>query len=199
MGSPINMGGPLLGIFASRDERKLIRQLPGRIIGLTTAQSSGQRGFVMTIQAREQHIRREKATSNICSNQALSAVTAAIYLALLGPSGLVQIGETILQLRHYAERQLNALEGVKAPLFEAPHFKEFVLQIGNLKHSNSAGLPIRTVLKSVQERGILAGIPLDQSFPDFGQSALVCVTEVHTQAVIDSLSETLQQTMEGQQ
>ncbi|MFX0079444.1 MAG: aminomethyl-transferring glycine dehydrogenase subunit GcvPA [Candidatus Hermodarchaeota archaeon] len=199
LGSPINMGGPLLGIFASRDERKLIRQLPGRIIGLTTAQSSGQRGFVMTIQAREQHIRREKATSNICSNQALSAVTAAIYLALLGPSGLVQIGETILQLRHYAERQLNALEGVKAPLFEAPHFKEFVLQIKNTKHSSSSGLPIRTVLKSVQERGILAGIPLDQSFPDLGQSALVCVTEVHTQAAIDSLSVTLQQTMEGRQ
>jgi len=199
LGSAINMGGPLLGIFASRDERKLIRQLPGRIIGLTTAQSSEQRGFVMTIQAREQHIRREKATSNICSNQALSAVTAAIYLALLGPSGIVQIGEMILQLRHYAEQQLNALEGVKAPLFEAPHFKEFVLQIKKTKRTSSADLPIRTVLKSVQEKGILAGIPLDQSFPDFGQAALVCVTEVHTQATIDSLSETLQQTMEGRQ
>ncbi len=199
LGNALNMGGPLLGIFASRDERKLLRQLPGRIIGLTTAQSSGQRGFVMTIQAREQHIRREKATSNICSNQALSAVTAAIYLALLGPSGLVQLGETILQLRHYAERQLNALEGVNAPLFEAPHFKEFVLQIKNSKLASSAGLSIRTVLKSAQERGILVGIPLDQSFPDFGQSALVCITEVHTQAAIDSLSETLRQTMEGEQ
>jgi glycine dehydrogenase subunit 1 len=193
------MGGPLLGIFASRDERRLLRQLPGRIIGLTTAQSSEQRGFAMTIQAREQHIRREKATSNICSNQALSAVTAAIYLALLGPSGLVQIGETIIQLRHYAEQQMNAIEAIKAPLFEAPHFKEFVFQIQNKKQTNSAGLPIRTVLKSLQEKGILAGIPLDQSFPDFGQSALVCVTEVHTQSAIDSLSEALQQTLEGRQ
>jgi glycine dehydrogenase subunit 1 len=197
LGSSINIGGPLLGVFACRAERRIMRQLPGRIIGLTTAQSTGERGFVMTIQAREQHIRREKATSNICSNQALSAVTAAIYLAVLGPRGLRELGEMILQLGQYTQQHLNALEGVKAPLFDSPHFKEFVVQIENNKGSGSKRLPIRTVLNRIQENGILAGIPLDRSFPDLGESALVCVTEAHTQDAIDSLVETFQKAMEG--
>lgn len=197
LGSAMNMGGPLLGIFASRDERKLLRQLPGRIIGLTTTKGDNQRGFVMTIQAREQHIRREKATSNICSNQALSAINAAIYLSLLGPQGIVELGETLLQLCHYAEQQLNAIEGVRAPHFDAPHFKEFVVKIQNDLPASEVG--IRSILERIQQCQILGGIPLDQTFPKLGQSALVCVTEIHSQKTIDQLAEAFQEAMEGRQ
>ena len=191
LGSPLNLGGPLLGIFASRDERGLLRQLPGRIIGLTTVKDAEERGFVMTIQAREQHIRREKATSNICSNQALSAITAAVYLSLLGPEGISELGKMILQLRGYAEKQLSALDGVQAPLFDAPHFKEFVVQI------EQPGQSIRSILNRLQQEHVLAGIPLDTSFPDFGESALVCVTEQHSQEQIDHLVEAFRRVMEG--
>lgn len=197
LGSPVNMGGPLLGIFASKDDRKILRQLPGRIIGLTTTQSGSERGFVMTIQAREQHIRREKATSNICSNQAHSAITAAVYLSLLGPQGMVELGEKILQLSKYATEQLNAVEGIKAPYFDAPHFKEFVVSIESSSSNPTGG--IRVVLERIQQCGILAGVPLDQSFPDLGQSALVCVTETHTQEAVDQLATAFQQAMEGEQ
>ncbi len=199
LGSPLNMGGPLLGIFASQDERRIMRQLPGRIIGLTSTQEEEQRGFVMTIQAREQHIRREKATSNICSNQAHSAITAAVYLSLLGAQGMVELGEKILQLRHYAEQQLNAVEGIKAPFFDAPHFKEFVVSIEKGHDSDRQKPKIGAVLERIQQCGILAGVPLDQSFPDLGQSTLVCVTETHTQDAIDQLAVAFQQAMEGDQ
>jgi glycine dehydrogenase subunit 1 len=199
LGSPLNMGGPLLGIFASKDERSIMRQLPGRIIGLTSTQEEDQRGFVMTIQAREQHIRREKATSNICSNQAHSALTAAVYLSLLGPQGMVELGEKILQLRHYAEQQLNTVEGIKAPLFDAPHFKEFVVSLEPEQESSPQKSKIRAVLDRIQQCGIMAGVPLDQSFPSLGQSALVCVTEVHSQEAIDRLAVAFQQAMEGKQ
>ncbi|MDO8055895.1 MAG: glycine dehydrogenase, partial [Candidatus Hermodarchaeota archaeon] len=191
LGSPLNLGGPLLGIFASRDERGLLRQLPGRIIGLTTAKDTEERGFVMTIQAREQHIRREKATSNICSNQALSAITAAVYLSLLGPEGISELGKMILQLRGYTEQQLNAIDGVQAPLFEAPHFKEFVVKIEQPNKS------IRSILNRIQQEHVLAGIPLDTSFPDFGESALVCVTEQHSQEQIDHLVDIFRRAVEG--
>jgi glycine dehydrogenase subunit 1 len=191
LGNPVNLGGPLLGIFASRDERALLRQLPGRIIGLTTAKTTEERGFVMTIQAREQHIRREKATSNICSNQALTAVTAAVYLSLLGPEGIAQLGKMILQLRGYAEKQLNTIDGVRAPLFDAPHFKEFVVTIEDARQS------IRSTLSRLQQEHILAGIPLDTRFSNFGQSALVCITEYHSQKQIDLLVDAFRRAMEG--
>jgi glycine dehydrogenase subunit 1 len=192
LGNPVNLGGPLLGIFASKDERSLLRQLPGRIIGLTTTKDTEERGFVMTIQAREQHIRREKATSNICSNQALSAITAAVYLSLLGPEGIAHLGKMILQLRGYAEKQLNLIEGLQAPLFDAPHFKEFVV---NIEHPTKS---VRSVLKRMHQEQVLAGIPLDTSFPDLGQSALVCVTERHAQKQIDHLVEAFRRAMEGE-
>ena len=191
LGNPVNLGGPLLGIFASRNERSLLRQLPGRIIGLTTTKDTEERGYVMTIQAREQHIRREKATSNICSNQALSAITAAVYLSLLGPEGIAHLGKIILQLRGYAEKQLNAIDGVKAPFFDAPHFKEFMVTIEHAKHS------VRSVLQRIQQEQVLAGIPLDASFPDFGQTALVCVTERHSQEQIDHLVDAYRRAMGG--
>jgi len=188
LGSAINFGGPLLGLFGCQDDRRLIRQLPGRIIGLTTTVDGDRRGYVMTLQAREQHIRREQATSNICSNQALCAITATIYLCLLGPRGLQQLGEQIIQLRHYAEKRLTEIDGVKAPRFDAPHFKEFVLSLENTGPSRRGTINIRNVLEQMQKRHVLGGIPLDRSFPQLRESVLVCVTEVHTMEDIDRLA-----------
>lgn len=196
LGSAVNFGGPLLGLFACRDDRRLLRQLPGRIIGLTTTAKGDRRGYVMTLQAREQHIRREQATSNICSNQALCALTAAIYLCLLGPRGLQQLGEQILQLRHYAESQLGDIDGVRAPRFDAPHFKEFVLSLEGTVGSTGATINMREVLKRMQRKHVLGGIPLDRSFPQFGESALVCVTEAHTKEDIDRLTTALRHSLE---
>jgi glycine dehydrogenase subunit 1 len=193
LGSPVNTGGPLLGIFACCDDRRLIRQLPGRIIGMTTTIDGEARGFVMTMQAREQHIRREKATSNICSNQALLAVTAAIYLSLMGPSGLQQLGATIIQLRQYTEKQLSKITGIKAPRFNASHFKEFVFTL----EPREKQMSIQRFLKILQKEGVLAGIPLDTHFPQLGESALMCVTEIQTKDEIDRLIAVIQHILEG--
>jgi glycine dehydrogenase subunit 1 len=196
LGSSMSFGGPLLGLFGCRDDRQLLRQLPGRLIGLTTTQDGSRRGFVMTLQTREQHIRREEATSNICSNQALCAVTAAVYLCLLGPKGLQQVGEQIMQQRRYAEQQLSKLPGVKAPRFDAPHFKEFVVTLEDKIAKAGASVRISAVLERMRQAQVLGGIPLDQRFPDLGQSALVCVTEAHTKGDIDKLVAALRKALE---
>jgi glycine dehydrogenase subunit 1 len=128
LGNHMNYGGPLLGIFACRDDRRLIRQMPGRVIGMTTTVDGGKTGFCMALQAREQHIRREKATSNICTNEALCALASAVYLALLGPRGLRELGEVIMFKASYAMQLLAKIDGLKVPLFDAPHFKEFTVK-----------------------------------------------------------------------
>jgi glycine dehydrogenase subunit 1 len=132
LGNPMNFGGPLLGIFACRDDLNLIRQMPGRIIGMTTTLDGSKQGFCMVLQTREQHIRREKATSNICSNEALCAVASAVYMALLGPKGLRELGETIMYRANYAMRLLSKINGVKAPIFKSVHFKEFTVNFDSV-------------------------------------------------------------------
>ena len=180
LGNHMNFGGPLLGIMACRADRRLIWQMPGRIIGLTV-DADGRKAFCMALQAREQHIRREKASSNICTNEALCAVAAAAYLALLGPRGLRELCETIIYRAHYAMRELDRLPGVKAPYFRAPHFKEFVVNF------NGTGLAAREIHDRLLARGIHGGKLLDREFPELGQSALYCVTELHRKEDIDRL------------
>ena len=191
LGSPMNFGGPLLGIFACRWDAKLVRQMPGRIIGLTTTKDGSQRGFCMALSTREQHIRREKATSNICTNEALCAVTAAVYMALLGPEGFRELGETILYRSHYAMKRLNEIEGVTAPLFKAPHFKEFVVNF------DGAGMKVEDVHRRLLEAGVHGGKPITGEFPELGESALYCVTEIHTKEDIDRLAEALKGALAG--
>jgi glycine dehydrogenase subunit 1 len=193
LGNGLNLGGALLGLFACKDDRKILRQIPGRLIGLTTTLEGDKRGFVMTLQAREQHIRRENATSNICSNQALCAVAAAVYLCALGPTGLRELGERILQLRHYMEQKLSSIKGVLAPKFQAPHFKEFVYSLEKPKGKH---LSVQRVLKKLNQKMVLGGIPLHNEFPKLGESALVCVTELQTKENIDRFTAVLQQTLE---
>ena len=166
LGIPMSFGGPYLGFIAVKEA--LIRRMPGRLAGVTV-DNRGQRGFVLTLQAREQHIRREKASSNICSNQALMALNATIYLSLLGRDGLTEVARQSLIKAHYLKRELEKLSGLKFP-FSAPFFNEFVVHVpGSDK-----------VLKKMRKEGILAGVPLDCWYSGLQDHLLVAVTEKRT-------------------
>ena len=180
LGNHMNYGGPLLGLFACKGER-LLRQMPGRLIGMTMTKDRSSKAFTMVLQTREQHIRREKANSNICTNEALCAVAAAAYLSLMGARGLERLGKNILANSSYAMRQLSAVDGITVPLFEAQHFKEFVIRF------DGTGIAVPHVNAKLLQRGIQGGICLHDQFPELGQSALYCVTELHTRGDIDRL------------
>ncbi len=176
VGYPMSFGGPLLGIFGVKNDMNLIRKMPGRLIG-ATEDLDGNLGFVMTLQTREQHIRREKATSNICSNEALCAVASAVYLAFLGKKGLKEIGELCMKNANYTMRRINEIKGFKAPLFNSLHFKEFTVHHENMKEID----------KKLLENNIQGGVILDRIGFDLKDTALYCVTEMHTKEDIDKL------------
>ncbi len=191
LGNSMNFGGPLLGIFACRDDQNMIRQMPGRIIGLTTTVDGSKHGFCMALQTREQHIRREKATSNICSNEALCAVASTVYMALLGPKGLQELGETIMYKAHYAIHLLSKIDGVKAPVFKSPHFKEFTVNF------DGAGLKVMDVHEALLQRSIHGGKNVSKEFPELGETALYCVTEIHSKGEIELLAKMLEEIVAG--
>ncbi|TFF92179.1 glycine dehydrogenase, partial [Candidatus Thorarchaeota archaeon] len=191
LGSPVSYGGPLLGVFGCINERKLIYQLPGRLVGMTRTEHEPQEtGYVLTLSPREQHIRREKATSNICSNQALAAVTAAVYLSLLGPSGIHQLGETIAFNSNYVASQLNGIEGVLAPALGESIWKEFVVRFDN-------GVTAQDVHEFLLRQGLHGGRILNHDFPSLGESMLFSVTEIHTKKTMDELVNTIRDVVEG--
>lgn len=189
LGNHMNYGGPLLGIFACRDDPQMIRQIPGRLIGMTETLDGSRRGYIMALQAREQHIRREKATSNICTNEALCALAGAAYLSLLGPTGLRELCEVVVSRARYAMRRICELPGARAPIFSSFHFKEFTVSLLNK--------PVNEVHKRLLERGIHGGKPLVEEFPELGEAALYCVTEMHTKEDIDLLVSALGEALEG--
>ncbi len=173
LGNPLSFGGPYLGFFAARE--KLLRKVPGRIVG-QTVDKNGQRSFTLTIQTREQHIRREKATSNICSNQALNALAATIYLTLLGKQGLKEVASQSLQKAHYAFDQLTAKESF-SPVFSSPFFKEFVIQ---------SSVPPQELNRKLLDQKIIGGYSLEQAYPELTNGWLIAVTEKRTKDEIDS-------------
>ena len=179
-GNPMNFGGPRAGIFAVRNDRKLIRQMPGRIIGMTKTED-GKRAFVMTLQTREQHIRRAKATSNICSNEALVAVAAAIHLASLGPRGLRELGEVILKNTAYLKKRLGEVAEVP---FEGVNFKDVPVKFG---------VPYEVVHERLLERGIHGGYYIGRHFPELGETALFAATETTRKEWVDELIEALKE------
>jgi glycine dehydrogenase subunit 1 len=183
LGNATNYGGPLLGVFACRGDTAIIRQMPGRIIGMTTSQDKSSKGFCMVLQAREQHIRRERATSNICTNESLCAVASAVYLSLLGPLGLKELGEAIVLKANYAIKRLSEIEGLKAPIFEASHFQEFTV--------NLATMSVEDVNGKLLEQDFHGGKDVSNEFPELGQTALYCVTEIHSEAQIEGLATVL--------
>jgi glycine dehydrogenase subunit 1 len=178
IGVPMSYGGPNLGVFAAKKE--LVRRMPGRLVG-ATVDLDGDRGFVLTLQTREQHIRRAKATSNICTNVALCALMGTIYLATLGKRGLVEVGELSAAKAHYAAERLTAIPGVSLR-FPAPFFKEFTLKL--------PVSPDRVVGRLLKQR-ILAGVPLKRFDRTLADCLLVAVTEKRTRAEIDAFAAAL--------
>jgi len=191
LGNAMNYGGPLLGMMACRDDMTLIRQMPGRIIGLTTTLDNTRQGFCMTLQTREQHIRREKATSNICSNEALCAVASAVYMALLGPEGIMELGETVTLKSNYAISLLSKIKHVRAPVFKTAHFQEFTVNF------DQAGLTINEVNRELLKRQMQGGKDISKEFPELGQTALYCVTEVHSKEEIENMARAIEQIVHG--
>jgi glycine dehydrogenase subunit 1 len=179
LGNRLDFGGPSFGFFCASEE--LIRRMPGRIAG-ETDDVDGRRGFVLALQTREQHIRREKATHNICTAQALNALAATIHLAWLGREGFRELGELLARRTAYARERLAAVEGVEL-LHEAPVAREFPLRLA---------APVEAVLARVgAERGIAAGYPLGRDYPEHEDGLLVAITERRTKAQIDDLADAL--------
>lgn len=168
LGIPLSFGGPYLGLFGTR--QALLRRIPGRICGMT-ADLEGSRSFVLTLQAREQHIRRERATSNICTNEALCALAASIFLALLGPQGLRELAELNFYLAHRLARRLERLPGFRLR-YATPFFNEFVLD---------CPVPAGKLHRKMRAKGYLAGVCLDPWFPKLKNSLLLCATETRTE------------------
>ena len=179
LGTPLLYGGPYLGIMACREQ--FVRRLPGRIAGQTVDQQ-GKRCWVLTLQTREQHIRRHKATSNICTNQGLLALRAAVYLATMGPVGMQEAADLCLQKTRYAQDQISS-EARFESAFTQPVFKEFVVR----DHENQ----VVNLLRDTEQAGILAGIPLGTWYPDLTDCFLVTVTEKRTRQEIDTLVQSL--------
>ena len=167
LGIPLSGGGPYFGFLACREA--LLRQMPGRIVG-RTVDVEGREGYTLTLQAREQHIRRSKATSNICTNQGLMVAAATIYMALLGPAGLADVARASHGNAVTLREQLIALRGVER-VFGGPVFHEFPVKLG---------MPVDRVLQALKGEGILAGRTLSQHYPELGEALLVCATETKT-------------------
>ena len=174
LGCPMGYGGPLLGFFACKS--KFMRRLPGRIVGQTT-DGDGKRAFVMTLRTREQDIRRERATSNICTNVALFALAATVYLATIGKQGLTGVAELCLQKAHYAASEIARLPGYSLAFPNQPFFKEFVVKT-----------PVHPdiINEKLMEQGMIGGLALNKSYPELGDALLICVTEQRTKEEIDA-------------
>ncbi len=180
LGMPISFGGPYLGYMATRT--KYMRKMPGRIAG-RTVDAKGREGFVLTLQAREQHIRREKAMSNICTNQGLCALTAVVYLSLLGKGGLAELAQTCADKASYAQRRLTEVPGVTMRFPNRWYFNEFVLNLP---------MAADKVIRGLFNRGLAAGFPLGRYWPEMNNCLLVAVTEKRTKQDIDFLAHTLE-------
>jgi len=178
LGIPLSFGGPYLGYFTTR--KKLVHKMAGRIVG-ESVDTRGQRAYVMTLTAREQHIKREHATSNICSNQGLMALAAAVYLSLLGKRGLRQVAELCYHKAHYAAEKIAAIPGFSLK-FDTPFFNEFVVKTPE---------PLDDILAHLLEHGILGGYDLGQDYPELQNHLLVAVTEMNSREEIDALVDVL--------
>ena len=180
LGIPLSFGGPYLGFFATRKE--YLRKIAGRVVG-ETADENGKRGYVLTLTAREQHIRREKATSNICTNQALVALNALVYLSLLGRNGLQRAALNSYRSAHYLADKLTKLKGCGLH-FSGEFFNEFVLECPR---------PVEEVLQKLKQENIIGGYPLEQHYPELKNSLLLCATELNSQEEMDRLAGKLEE------
>jgi glycine dehydrogenase subunit 1 len=184
LGIPLSYGGPYLGIFATKKE--YVRKIAGRLVG-ETVDKQGRRGYVLTLTAREQHIRREKATSNICSNQGLIALAATVYLSLLGKTGLNQVAKLNYQKAHYAAKKIAGIEGFEV-INQKNFFNEFVVRCPK---------SVEEINQHLLEHMILGGYDLGKDYPQLSNHMLVAVTEMNTREEIDFLADTLKEVAHG--
>jgi glycine dehydrogenase subunit 1 len=183
-GIPPQFGGPSVGFIACRE--KFIRQMPGRVAGMTT-DADGKVAYTLTLQTREQHIRREKATSNICSNQALCALAVTVYLTCLGPQGVQEVAEIGVRRAHALADKLARVPGCRLA-FKSPYFNEFVLK---------CEAPVEDVLTGLRKRGILGGVPLGTWYPELSDCILVAVTETNSPDDLDAYAAALAEVAGG--
>ncbi len=181
---PLSSGGPYAGFLTTKME--FVRQMPGRIVG-RTVDADGHQGFALTLQAREQHIRRGKATSNICTNQGLLVTAATIYLSLLGPEGLSRVANESHRRANELVAALVRVKGVKLA-FERPRFHEAVLQLDR---------PVAPVLAELASRGIVGGFDLSNDYPELGNALLVCATETRSSEDIQKYADVLTETLKA--
>lgn len=181
LGIPLSFGGPYLGIFTTKE--KFVRKMAGRLVG-ETVDEAGNRAYVLTLVAREQHIRREKSTSNICTNQGLMALAATIYLSLLGKSGFKQVANLCYQKAHYAAEKISSLPGYQLAFGETPFFHEFVVKTPK---------PVDEINRHLENHWILGGYDLSQAYPELANHMLISVTEKITQQNIDDFVEALKE------
>ena len=189
LGAPMSAGGPYYGLLCCK--QALVRQMPGRIVG-RTVDLDGKEGFVLTLQAREQHIRRSKATSNICTNQGLVVTASTIHMAILGAKGLENTAAACFANNNILVEKLTAIEGVKK-VFAGTHFHETVLQLDGFETDISAA----EILIALLDKGILAGYDLSQDYPELGNSILVCTTEMRSEEDINVYAEAMQEVLKS--
>ncbi len=190
LGMHMNFGGGLLGFLACRDVERSVSAIPHRLITITTTERKGEWGFTYVLPERTMFAARDKARSFTGTATALWAVTAAVYMSLLGPNGLRELAEVIMQKSHYALKRMSEIRGIKVPVFESCHFKEFTANF------DRTGKTVSQVNKSLLNSGIIGGKDITKEFPELGSTALYCVTEIHTKADIDKLAAALEEAIQ---
>ncbi|UCC40212.1 MAG: aminomethyl-transferring glycine dehydrogenase subunit GcvPA [Candidatus Aminicenantes bacterium] len=190
-GVHMSYGGDHGGFIATRDEEKFVMEFPSRLFGITKTSVEGEYGFGDVAYDRTSFGVREKGKEFVGTAAALWGITAGVYLSLMGPKGMQEIGKLIMQKSQYAMHKLSEINGIKAPRFTSPHFKEFVVDFSD------TGMTIENINTSLRKHGIFGGKDLSQEFPELGNCALFCVTEVHTKADIDHLIQALNDCLEG--
>jgi glycine dehydrogenase subunit 1 len=190
LGMHMQFGGGHAGFIATRDEEAYVMEYPSRLFGIVPTSVPGEYGFGDVAYERTSFAVREEGKEWVGTAAALWGITAGVYLALMGPQGMTEIGEGIMARSHYAMAHVTRIEGVKAPLFRSPHFKEFVINF------DGTGKTVAEINKALLARGIFGGKDLTQEFPELGNSALYCVTEVHTKDDIDQLVAALKEVVE---
>jgi len=190
-GQPLGMhmyyGGALLGFLACRDDERLVSAVPHRLVTITKTEREGESGFAYVLPKRTMFAARDKARSFTGTGTALWAITAAVYMSLLGPQGIRELAEAIMEKSHYAIKRLSEIRGLKVPVFNAPHFEEFTVNF------DAAGKPVQEINRLLMKSGIIGGKDVTQEFPELGQTSLFCVTEIHSKAEIDKLATALQE------
>jgi len=187
LGMHMQFGGGQAGFIATRDEERYVMEFPSRLFGIAPTSVSGEYGFGDVAYERTSFALREKGKEWVGTAAALWGITAGVYLALMGPQGMAELAEGIMARSQYAMAHIARVCGVRAPVFQAPHFKEFTVNL------DRTGKRVAEVNRQLLERGILGGKDLSQEFPELGQSALYCITEVHTRGDIDGLVDALQE------